>query len=71
MRKTIGLMKSCTKYQEIHIGFMEKYNRKEILRSLTLQEEETSTLAVDSEEEDEVESWVELEVRSFFITTHS
>jgi hypothetical protein len=70
MRKTVGLMTSCTKDQEIHIGFKVKYNRKEMLHSLTLQEEETSTLAVDSEEEDEEEAWVEVEVRSFVITVH-
>ena len=63
MRKTIGLMTSCTKVQEIHIGFKEKYNRKEMLLILIPRVEETSTLAVDSEEEDEVEVWVEFEVK--------
>jgi hypothetical protein len=70
MRRTVGLMTSCMKYQEIHIGFKVKYSRREILCSLILQEEETSTLAVDSEEEDEEEAWVEVEVRSFVITVH-
>jgi hypothetical protein len=42
-----------------------------MLRSLTPQEEETSILAVDSEEEDEEEAWVEVEVRSFVITVPS
>jgi hypothetical protein len=46
-----------------------KYNKKEILRSLTPQKEETSTLAVDSKEEEEV--WVEVEVKSFVITVHN
>ena len=32
------------------------------------QDEETSNLTVDSEEEDEEEAWVEVEVRSFVIT---
>jgi hypothetical protein len=32
------------------------------------QEEETSTLKVDSEEEDDEEEWVKVEVRSFYIT---
>jgi hypothetical protein len=71
MRRIVGLMTSCMKDQEIHIGFKVKYNRKEMLRSLILQEEETSTLVVDSEEEDEVEAWVEVEVRSFVITVHN
>jgi hypothetical protein len=41
-----------------------------MLHSLILQEEETSTLVVDSYEEDEEEVWVEVEVRSFVITAH-
>jgi hypothetical protein len=70
MRRTIGLMTSCTKYQYIYIGFKAKYNRKEMLRSLTLQEVETSTLAADSEEEDEEEAWVGVKVKSTIITAH-
>jgi hypothetical protein len=69
MRRTVGIMTSCMKGQEIHIGFKEKYNRREMLRILIPQEEENSTLVVDSEEEDEEEAWVEVEVRSFVITT--
>jgi hypothetical protein len=68
MRKIVGLMTSCTKGQEIHIGFKDNYNRREILRSLITHEEETSTLTVDSEEEDEEEAWVEAKDKSFFIT---
>jgi hypothetical protein len=71
MRKIVGLMTSCMKYQETHIEFKAKYNKKEILCSLTPQEEETSTLEVDSEEEDEEEAWAEVEDRSFVITAHS
>jgi hypothetical protein len=71
MRNIVGLMTSCMKYQETHIEFKAKYNKKEILHSLTPQEEETSTLAVNSEEEDNEEVWVEVEVRSFVITVHS
>ena len=67
MRKIVGLMTSCTKGQEIHIGFKDNYNRREILCSLIPQEEETSTLAVDSEEE----VWVEVGAKSFFITARS
>jgi hypothetical protein len=39
----------------------DKYSKKETLRSITLQEEETSILAVDSEDEDEEEVWAEAE----------
>jgi hypothetical protein len=67
MRNIVGLMTFFMKYQETHIEFKVKYIKKEILSSLTPQEEETSTLAVDSEEEDEDEVWVEVEVRSFVI----
>jgi hypothetical protein len=45
-----------------------KYNKKEALRSIIPQEEETSTLAVDSEEEEEEEVWVEVEDRSSVTT---
>jgi hypothetical protein len=64
-------MTSCMKYQETPIEFKAKYNKKEILHSLTPQEEETSTLKVDSEEEGEEEAWAEVEDRSFVITMHS
>ena len=70
MRNIVELMISFMKGQEIHIGFKERCNKREILRSLIPQEEETSTLAVDLEEEDEEEAWVEVEVRSFLITAH-
>jgi hypothetical protein len=40
MRNIVGLMTSCMKYQDTHIKFKEKYNKKEILFSLTPQEEE-------------------------------
>jgi hypothetical protein len=62
---------SCMKDQETHIEFKVKYNRKEPLCNLTLQKEETSIVVVDSEEEDEQEAWVEVDVRSFVITGHS
>jgi hypothetical protein len=66
MRRTIGIMTSCMKGQGTHTKFKERCSRREILHSLTPQEEETSNLVVDSEEEDE-EAWVEVKVRSFFI----
>jgi hypothetical protein len=56
------------KDQRIHIEFKENCSRKEILHSSIPQEEETSTLMVDSEEEDEEEVWVEVEVILFSIT---
>jgi hypothetical protein len=67
MRRIVGLMTSCMKDQEIHIEFKERCSRREMLRILIPQEEETSTLAVNSKEEDE--AWVEVEVRSFVITS--
>jgi hypothetical protein len=63
MRRIVRLKISCMKYQETHIKFKVKYNRKEMLRSLTLQEEKTLTLVV--------EAWVEVEVRSFVVTAHN
>jgi hypothetical protein len=71
MRRIVGIMASFMKDQEIHIGFKVKYNRREILHSLILQEEETSTLAVDLEEENEEEAWVEVKFISFVITMHN
>ncbi len=50
IRNVLNLMTSCTKNKETHIGFKAKYNKKEILHSLTPQEEENSTLVMVSEE---------------------
>jgi hypothetical protein len=36
MRRIVGLMTSCMKSEEIHIGFKEICNKREMLRSLTL-----------------------------------
>jgi hypothetical protein len=71
MRRIVGIMISCMKDQGIHIEFKDNYSQKEMLRSSTPQEEETSTLVVDSDKEDEEEEWVEVEVRLFSITTHN
>jgi hypothetical protein len=73
MRRIVGLMTSCMKYQgiHIHIEFKEKYNKKETMRSLAPSVEETSNLTVDSEEEDEEEEWVKAEDISSVITTHN
>jgi hypothetical protein len=64
-------MTSCMKGQETYTRFKAKYIKKETLRSTNLQEEETSILAVDSEDEDDEEEWVEVEDRSSKITTHN
>jgi hypothetical protein len=71
MGRIVGIMTSCMKGQGIHIEFKENYSQKEIMHNSTPQEEETSTLVVDSQEEDEVEVWVKVKVRLFSITTHS
>jgi hypothetical protein len=55
MRRTVGIMNSCMKVQGIHIEFKENYSQKEMLCGSIPQEEETSTLLVDSEEWDEEE----------------
>jgi hypothetical protein len=70
-RRTVGIMTYCMKDQYTHIGFKERCSRREMLHILTLWEEETSTLMVDSEDEKEEEAWVEVEVRSFVITAPS
>jgi hypothetical protein len=67
----VGLMTSCTKGQETYTKFKVKYSKKEALCSIALQKEETSTLAVDSEEEDEEEVWVKVEDRSSVTTLHN
>jgi hypothetical protein len=59
MIEIVGLMISCMKGQETYTKFKAKYNKKEIVRSITLLGEETSTLAVDSEDKDEEDVWVE------------
>jgi hypothetical protein len=41
------------KGRETYTRFKEKYNKKETLRSTTLWGEETSILALDTEDEDE------------------
>jgi hypothetical protein len=71
MIEIVGLTISCIKGQETYTRFKVEYNKKETLRSITLLGEETSILAVDSEEEDEEEEWVEAEDRSSVITVHN
>jgi hypothetical protein len=51
----VGLMISCMKGKYIYTKFKVKYNKKETLRSTTPLGEETSTLTVDLEDEDEEE----------------
>jgi hypothetical protein len=48
-----------------------KYSKNETLRSITPLGEETSILAVDSEDEDEEEVWVEAKDRSSVVTVHN
>jgi hypothetical protein len=48
MGRIVELMNSFMKGQGIYTKFKEKYNKKETLRSLIPQEEENSTLMVDS-----------------------
>jgi hypothetical protein len=67
----VGIMTSCTKYQEIYTKFNMKYRKNEILHSIILQEEEISTLAVDSKEEDKEDVWIEAEDRSSITTEHN
>jgi hypothetical protein len=45
-----------------------KYIKKEIMHSLTPWDEEISILAVDSEDEDKEEVWVEAEEKQSVIT---
>jgi hypothetical protein len=66
----VGLTISCMKGQGIYTKFKAKYSKKETPRSIIPQEEETSTLAVDSEEEDEEEVWVAVEAKSFVIIVY-
>jgi hypothetical protein len=49
------------KDQETYTRSKEKYTKKETMHSIILQEEEVSILAVDIEDEDEEEVWVEAE----------
>jgi hypothetical protein len=57
MIETAELMISCMKDQEKYTRFKVKYIKKETIRSITPWEEENSTLAVDTEEEE----WAEAE----------
>ena len=70
MISIVGLMISCMKGQETYIRFKAKYKKKETVRSITLLGEETSILAVDLEEEEEEEVWVEVEKISSVIIVH-
>jgi hypothetical protein len=55
MRRIVGLTISYMKERGIHIEFKEKYRNKETMCSSTPRVEETSTIVVDSKEEDEEE----------------
>jgi hypothetical protein len=66
----VELTISCMKGRGIYTKFKVKYSKKESLRSIIPLGEETSTLGVDYEEEEEEEVWVEVKDRSFVITAH-
>ena len=55
------LMISCMKDQETYTRSKPKYIKKETLRNINLQEEETSILVVDSKDEEEEEVLAEAE----------
>ena len=59
----VGLTISCMKGQGIYTIFKAKYNKKETLHNKNPLGEETSTLVVDFEEEEEEEVWVKVEER--------
>jgi hypothetical protein len=63
MIEIVGLTISFMKGQETYTRFKAKYNKKETLYSITPLGEETSILAVDSEDEEEEEVWVKAKDR--------
>jgi hypothetical protein len=67
----VGPMTSCMKGQGTYTKLKAKYSKKGTLRSIIPREEETSTLVVDSEEEDGHELWVKVKATSFVITVHN
>ncbi len=69
MKMIVDLMTSCViEGIEMPIEFKENHNKMGILHSITPQEEESSLLVEDSEDEDK-EAWGEVEVGLFIITT--
>jgi hypothetical protein len=70
-RRIVGITISCMKDPGTHIEFKENLSKKETVCISIPQEEGISTLDVDSEEEDEEEVWVKVEVRLFSIIVHS
>jgi hypothetical protein len=71
MIEIVGIMTSCTKFQETYRKFKVKYNKKDTLRSITPLGEENSILAVDSKDKEEEEVWVEAEDRSSVTTVNN
>jgi hypothetical protein len=63
MIRIVEIMTSCMKGQETYTKFKVKYIKKETLCSITLYDEETSILVVDSEDEDEEEVYAKVEDR--------
>jgi hypothetical protein len=71
LRRKVEITTSCMKDQGISMKFKAKYNKKGTLCSIIPLEEKTSTLAVDSKEEEKEEVWVEVEARLFVINSHN
>jgi hypothetical protein len=71
MIEILGIMTSCTKFQQTYTKFKAKYNNKETLRSITPLGEKISILAVDLEDEEEEEVWVKAKDRSSVTTAHN
>jgi hypothetical protein len=59
----LGIIISCIKGQLIYTKFNLKYIKKETLRSITPLGEETSTLVLDFNEDEEEEVWIEIKDR--------
>jgi hypothetical protein len=59
MIEIVELTISCMRGRGTYTRFKVKYNKKETLCNTTLQGDETSTLTVDTEDEDEEGVWAE------------
>jgi hypothetical protein len=61
MTEIVELTISCLKYQETYTRSKAKHIKKETMHNITPQEEETSILTVDLEDEDKDKVWAEAE----------
>jgi hypothetical protein len=71
MIKIVELTISCMRGRGTYTRSKAKYTKKEIMHSIILQEDEVSILAVDKEDEDEEEVWVEVEEKLSVIIARS